>query len=76
MASLQEIRAKLASMENNSKTNSSSTGGDNAIYPHWNIDEGTSTTLRFLPDADTNNTFFWVERQMIRLTFPGVKVEI
>jgi hypothetical protein len=60
-------------MENNSKTNSSSTGGDNAIYPHWNIDEGTSTTLRFLPDADTNNTFFWVERQMIRLTFPGVK---
>ena len=73
MASLQEIRAKLASMENNSKNTSSSTGGDNAIYPHWNIDEGTSTTLRFLPDADTNNTFFWVERQMIRLTFPGVK---
>ena len=45
---------------------------DNAIYPHWNIDEGTSATLRFLPDSDPNNTFFWVERQMIRLTFPGV----
>lgn len=73
MASLQEIRAKLASMENNSKPNSSQSGGDNAIYPHWNIDEGTSTTLRFLPDSDPDNTFFWVERQMIRLTFPGVK---
>ena len=73
MASLAEIRAKLASMENNKSSSQSSTGGDNAIYPHWNIDEGTSATLRFLPDADTNNTFFWVERQMIRLTFPGVK---
>jgi len=72
MASLQEIRAKLASMESNSKPNSSS-NGDNAIYPHWNIDENTSTTLRFLPDSDPDNTFFWVERQMIRLTFPGVK---
>tara|TARA_B110000503_G_scaffold15742_2_gene22205 strand:+ start:1607 stop:2620 length:1014 start_codon:yes stop_codon:yes gene_type:complete len=71
-SSLQEIRAKLASMESNSKPNSSS-GGDNAIYPHWNIDENSSTTLRFLPDSDPNNTFFWVERQMIRLTFPGVK---
>lgn len=71
MASLAEIRAKLASMETKpgSQTQSQS---DNAIYPHWNIDEGTSATLRFLPDSDPDNTFFWVERQMIRLTFPGV----
>ena len=73
MASLAEIRAKLASMENNKSSSQSSTGGDNAIYPHWNIDEGTSAVLRFLPDADADNTFFWQERQMIRLSFPGVK---
>ena len=71
MASLAEIRAKLQSMESNSK-GSSPAQSDNAIYPFWNIDEGTSTVLRFLPDSDPNNTFFWVERQMIRLTFPGV----
>ena len=71
MASLAEIRAKLQSMESNSKGNSQAQS-DNAIYPFWNIDEGTSTLLRFLPDSDPNNTFFWVERQMIRLTFPGV----
>ena len=70
MASLAEIRAKLQSMEN--KSSSSPAQSDNAIYPFWNIDEGTSTVLRFLPDSDPNNTFFWVERQMIRLTFPGV----
>jgi hypothetical protein len=71
MASLAEIRAKLQSMENNSKGNSQAQS-DNAIYPFWNIDEGSSTVLRFLPDSDPNNTFFWVERQMIRLTFPGI----
>jgi hypothetical protein len=60
-------------MENTKSSSQSSTGGDNAIYPHWNIDEGTSAVLRFLPDADTDNTFFWQERQMIRLSFPGVK---
>jgi len=72
MASLAEIRAKLAAMESKGSTQSSQQS-DNAIYPHWNIDEGTSATLRFLPDGDTSNDFFWVERQMIRLTFPGVK---
>lgn len=72
MASLAEIRAKLQAQETKS-TGSSQGGGDNAIFTHWNIPEGSSATLRFLPDADPDNTFFWKERQMIRLTFPGVK---
>jgi len=72
MASLAEIRAKLLEQENRSTTRTSS-GGDNAIFPHWNIPEGSSATLRFLPDSDENNTFFWKERQIIRLEFPGVK---
>ena len=72
MASLAEIRAKLSAMESKGSNSNSSQQSDNAIYPHWNIDEGTSAVLRFLPDADTTNDFFWVERQMIRLTFPGV----
>jgi len=71
MASLAEIRAKLAAMANKGSSNSP-TQSDNAIYPFWNIDEGTSCTLRFLPDGNPNADFFWVERQMIRLTFPGV----
>jgi hypothetical protein len=71
MASLAEIRAKLASMEPKSGSNSRQQA-DNAIYPFWNIEEGQTVGLRFLPDGDTNNTFFWVERQMIKLTFPGV----
>ena len=71
MATLAEIRAKLKSQEVNRST--SATGGDNAIFPHWNIQEGQEAVLRFLPDKDTNNTFFWTERNMIKLPFAGIK---
>jgi hypothetical protein len=40
------------------------------------MEEGQSATLRFLPDGNTKNTFFWVERAMIRLPFNGVKGEM
>ena len=74
MASLSEIRARLAASEN--KQGGQSTGGDNSIYPHWNMAEGDSATLRFLPDGNTKNTFFWQERAMIRLPFNGIKGEM
>ena len=72
MATLAEIRAKLKEQEANTGGNRSS-GGDNAIYPFWNMQEGQSSTLRFLPDGDDTNTFFWKERLMIKLPFAGVK---
>ena len=73
MATLAEIRAKLqASSQQNG---GSASGGDNAIYPHWNISEGQTATVRFLPDGDSSNTFFWIERAMIKLPFAGIKGE-
>jgi len=73
MATLAEIRAKLQQASQNN--GGSASGGDNAIYPHWNIAEGTNATVRFLPDGDPNNTFFWIERAMIKLPFAGIKGE-
>jgi len=69
---LAEIRAKLQASENRGSIGSGM-NGESAIYAHWNIAEGTSAKIRFLPDADTKNTFFWVERAMIKLPFTGVK---
>ena len=69
--SLAEIRAKLQASE--SRQGGGQSGGDNAIYPHWNIAEGSTAKVRFLPDGNSKNSFFWVERLMIRLPFAGVK---
>ena len=73
MASLAEIRAKLKEQETKSSGNQG--GGDNAVYPFWNLKEGQEALVRFLPDGDSSNTFFWVERAMIKLPFNGVKGE-
>ena len=73
MATLAEIRAKLKASE--SKGSDNKTGGDKSIYPFWNLKEGGESTLRFLPDGNSDNTFFWVERAMIKLPFAGVKGE-
>ena len=72
MASLAEIRAKLKEQESKAGGNRGPQG-PNPIYPFWNIKEGESATMRFLPDGDQDNTFFWKERLMIKLPFAGVK---
>ena len=74
MASLAEIRAKLKEQEANTGGNRGPQG-PNPIYPFWNIKEGESATMRFLPDSDQDNTFFWKERLMIKLPFAGIKGE-
>lgn len=66
---LDDIRKKLQSLDRKGPSGVK----DKAIYPHWNIPEGTTTILRFLPDANPDNPFFWSEKQIIKLVFPGIK---
>jgi len=73
MASLAEMRARIAAQENKTSNKGSNTQSDNSVYPHWNMDEGTTVSLRFAPDGDPNNEFFWKEKQIIKLPFNGVK---
>lgn len=68
---LEEIRRKLQALEPK-KSNSQSKYSDKTVYPHWDIAEGTSAIVRFLPDGNEDNTLFWVEKQIINLTFPGI----
>lgn len=73
MATFEEIKAKLAAKKNGGRAEGQQrSGGDNASYPFWNIPEDSSALVRFLPDADPDNTFFWVQREVIRLPFQGV----
>lgn len=72
MATLQEIRAKIKEMENKKAGNKQSFG-QSLVYPFWNIDENSPVSIRFLPDGNNDNTFFWKERQLINIKFPGIK---
>jgi hypothetical protein len=73
MASLEEIRKKLQEQEGrkagqgNKKNNF-----DNTVFPFWNMGTGDESTVRFLPDGDQNNTYFWAERQLINIPFSGI----
>ncbi len=72
--SLKEIQAKLlAQQAQKERGRTGGGGGDNSIYPFWNNPDGSTATMRFLPDGDESNDFFWVERLIIKLPFPGVK---
>ena len=76
MATKQEImEALLASKEKaqNRGTKTQSSGGDHASYPFWQADIGQTVTLRFLPDGDSDNTYFWVPREVIKMPFDGVE---
>ena len=71
MSKLEALRAKLREMENNTGGNSGES--DKTMYRFWDMELGKNSHVRFLPDKDEENTFFWVEKQMINLTFPGIK---
>jgi hypothetical protein len=65
---LADIRARLAQAEQNKGGNF-----DSAFYPFWNAKSDSTTVIRFLPDGNTNNSYFWVEKQQIKLPFNGIK---
>lgn len=71
MNKLDEIRKKLQSQDRTTKSAQGVT--DNTVYPHWNLPTDGRSVLRFLPDADPDNVFFWVEKQVIKIPFPGIK---
>jgi hypothetical protein len=75
MASLAEIRAKLVAQQNKADNKGQNFGGDRAMFPFWNAQDGQTSTIRFLPDADPNNVYFWVERLVIKMPFQGIKDE-
>lgn len=72
--SLKEIQARL--LEEQAKKDRVRTGQfptDNAVYPFWSNPEGSTATIRYLPDGDAGNDYFWVERLIIKIPFSGIK---
>lgn len=70
---LAQIRAKLTAQDQKSSGNNNSSYGTGEVFAHWSMEEGSTARLRFLPDANPSNSFFWVEKAMIKLPFAGIK---
>jgi hypothetical protein len=70
---MEAIKAKLreASEKKGNSSGPKTTGGDKTTYPFWNIPQNSSALVRFLPDADPDNVFFWVKKETIKLPFSG-----
>lgn len=66
---LEAIRAKLKAQNTNVGNQPAFNRGNDIIFPFWNAPDNSTSTIRFLPDGDENNTFFWVDKQSIKLTF-------
>lgn len=73
MATLDEIRKKLQALESRKGGGKRSSNEPSLTFPFWNTPVGESSILRFLPDKDPSNTFFWKERQIMNFEFPGIK---
>jgi hypothetical protein len=69
---LERYRAARLAEEEKKKSYASGGGGDNAAYAIHNIPEGTTATIRCVPDGDDNNPYFWKERLVCKLSFEGV----
>lgn len=68
MATLADIRARLAKKAQESKN----TSGDGASFPFWDTPVGQTSIIRLLPDGDEDNEYFWRERLVIKLPFDGI----
>lgn len=68
---LERARALMREAEEKKSGTSRTFSGDNASFPFWNIPDGSTATVRFLPDKDDTNPWFWAERQTLKLPFAG-----
>lgn len=68
------LRAKLLENQNKGRRDDGQkqSSGDNASFPFWNAPKNTESTVRFLPDGNPDNMFFWEKREVIKLPFQGV----
>jgi hypothetical protein len=75
MSKLEEMRQRLMEMENRragTPSKGKSSNSDNSVFPFWNMKDNEESKVRFLPDGDSSNVFFWVEKQVINIPFSGI----
>lgn len=67
-----DIKALRAKLKDETQKQQVSSGGDNASYKFWNMDDDSKAIIRLLQDGNPDNQYLWAERNMINLEFAGV----
>jgi len=67
-----DLKALRAQLKKDQEQQNLPSTNDNASFPFWKVDVDGQSILRFLPDGDDDNMYFWRERAMINLTFDGI----
>jgi hypothetical protein len=70
MTKMEMLRAALKADTERSTPNKPTV--DTQLFKFYDAADGSTTTFRFLPDANEANPYFWVEKQVITLPFSGV----
>ena len=75
MLDINALRARLKEENDNRERakNGDFQNQPDAFLAFWNIALGERLNLRFLPDANPNNPFFWQEIANIEMPFNGIK---
>jgi hypothetical protein len=74
MSQIEKMRARMKEIED--KKAAAANGGSNgpsSHFPFRDIPTGGNVRIRLLQDGDTENPWFWREKAVIKLPFPGVK---
>lgn len=73
LSKMDQLRAALkAKNERGTSTTTTTSYVDKERFRFFDAPNNTTTTIRFLPDANQNNPFFWVEKQTITLSFDSI----
>ena len=70
---ISKLRNRLLAQLGSTQKTPSRPASHPPIFSHWDLPDQGTATVRFLPDGNPDNPFFWVERAMIRLPFNGVR---
>lgn len=68
---LAKLKEKLREQE--AQKNNQGGGSDGALYLFWDIPDEATAIVRFLPDGNEDNPYFWSERRIIKMPFNGIK---
>ena len=69
---LAELRARIQADQEKAKSYGKKNTTDSANYKFWDIPDGDSATVRFLPNGAESGDF-WIDKYMIKLPFAGVR---